>query len=159
MIQHQFHKHAQLVDSIVTPAQRKAVAAFIQAPSDFLQDSAAPGFGQSYAPQSGAIFGILKQMKETFETNLAASQKEEMESQQAYEDLKAAKEAEITAGKEQAATKTQELADTDEANAQAKQDLEDTRNSLAADQKFLMNLKETCANTDEANAQAKQDLE
>merc|ERR1719152_798754 len=58
-------------------------------------------------------------MKETFETNLAASQKEEMESQQAYEDLKAAKEAEITAGKEQSATKTQELADTDEANAQA----------------------------------------
>merc|ERR1719155_293380 len=148
MIQHQFHKHAKLVDSIVTPAQRKAVAAFIQAPSDFLQDSAAPGFGQSYAPQSGAIFGILKQMKETFETNLAASQKEEMESQQAYEDLKAAKEAEISAGKDQRDTKRQELADTDEHLAQAKQDLEDTRNSLAADQKFLMNLKETCQNTD-----------
>merc|ERR1719155_60362 len=148
MIQHQFHKHAQLVDSIVTPAQRKAVAAFIQAPSDFLQDSAAPGFGQSYAPQSGAIFGILKQMKETFETNLASSQKEEMESQQAYEDLKAAKEEEIKAGIEQSQTKTQELADTDERNAQSKQDLEDTRNSMAADQKFLMNLKETCQNTD-----------
>merc|ERR1719155_417099 len=148
MIQHQFHKHAKLVDSIVTPAQRKTVAAFIQAPSDFLQDSAAPGFGQSYAPQSGAIFGILKQMKETFETNLASSQKEEMESQQAYEDLKAAKEEEIKAGTELSETKTQELADTDARNAQSKQDLEDTRNSLAADQKFLMNLKETCQNTD-----------
>merc|ERR1719155_228883 len=149
MIQHQFHKHAKLVDSIVTPAQRKTVAAFIQAPSDFLQDSAAPGFGQSYAPQSGAIFGILKQMKETFETNLASSQKEEMESQQAYEDLKAAKEEEIKAGIEQSQTKTQELADTDSRNAQSKQDLEDTRNSLAADQKFLMNLKETCQMTDQ----------
>merc|ERR1719262_2057017 len=147
-IQHQFHKHAKIVDQIVTPTQAKAIAAFIQAPSDYLEEGAAPGFGQSYAPQSGAIFGILKQMKETFETNLAASQKEEMESQQAYEDLKAAKEAEIAAGKEQAATKTQELADMDEANAQAKQDLEDTRNSLDADQKFLMNLKETCQNTD-----------
>ena len=31
---------------------------------------------------------------------------------------------------------------------QAKQDLEDTRNTLAADQKFLMNLKETCQMTD-----------
>ena len=31
---------------------------------------------------------------------------------------------------------------------QAKQDLEDTRNSLSADQKFLMNLKETCQMTD-----------
>jgi peptidoglycan hydrolase CwlO-like protein len=46
------------------------------------------------------------------------------------------------------ATKTQELADTDEHLAQAKQDLDDTRNSLDADQKFLMNLKETCQNTD-----------
>ena len=42
--------------------------------------------------RSGAIFGILKQMKETFETNLSSSQKEEMQSQSAYEDLKAAKE-------------------------------------------------------------------
>merc|ERR1719156_483091 len=32
---------------------------------------AEPTFKQSYAPQSGEIFGILKQMKETFETNLA----------------------------------------------------------------------------------------
>merc|ERR1719262_22641 len=147
-IQHQFHKHAKIVDQIVTPTQAKAIAAFIQAPSDFLEEGAAPGFGQSYAPQSGAIFGILKQMKETFETNLASSQKEEMESQQAYEDLKAAKEEEIKAGQDQSETKTQELADTDSRNAQSKQDLEDTRNSLAADQKFLMNLKETCQNTD-----------
>merc|ERR1719158_2558049 len=88
------------------------------------------------------------QMKETFETNLASSQKEEQEGQAAYDDLKAAKEEEIKAGQDQSETKTQELADTDAANAQAKQDLEDTRNSLAADQKFLMNLKETCQNTD-----------
>ena len=35
---------------------------------------------------------ILKQMKETFETNLSSSQKEEMANQKAYEELKAAKE-------------------------------------------------------------------
>merc|ERR1712167_288277 len=69
---------------------------------------AEPTFKQSYAPQSGAIFGILKQMKETFETNLSNSQKEEMEAQKAYEDLKAAKEAEIKAGTELKDTKTQE---------------------------------------------------
>ena len=32
-----------------------------------------------------------KQMKETFETNLSSSQKEEMANQKAYEELKAAK--------------------------------------------------------------------
>merc|ERR1712232_924018 len=66
----------------------------------------------------------------------------------AYEDLKAAKEAEIAAGQSQIDTKTQELADTDEKLAQAKEDIEDTRNALAADEKFLMMLKEKCQMTD-----------
>ena len=83
-----------------------------------------------------------------FETNLSSSQKEEMQSQADYESLKAAKESEIKAGTELKDTKTQELADTDEKNVNAKTDLEDTRNSLSADQKFLMNLKETCQMTD-----------
>merc|ERR1719287_336869 len=140
-------RHKSLVEKLTSAGQRKELTAFIQAPSDYFD--AEPTFKQSYAPQSGAIFGILKQMKETFETNLETSQKEEMASQTAFEDLKATKEEEIKAGSDQKDTKTQELADTDSANAQAKQDLEDTRNTLAADQKFLMNLKETCQMTDQ----------
>merc|ERR1719420_2263186 len=146
-IQDQMRRHKKLVQKLTSERQRKEITAFIQAPSDYFD--AEPTFKQSYAPQSGAIFGILKQMKETFETNLETSQKEEMASQTAYEDLKASKEDEIKAGSDQKDTKTQELADTDSALAQAKQDLEDTRNSLAADQKFLMNLKETCQMTDQ----------
>merc|ERR1719515_542130 len=146
-IQDVMRRHKHLVEKIASHHQRKEITAFIQAPSDYFD--AEPTFKQSYAPQSGAIFGILKQMKETFETNLENSQKEEMQSQTAYEDLKATKEEEIQAGSDQKDTKTQELADTDSKNAQAKQDLEDTRNSLAADQKFLLNLKETCQNTDQ----------
>merc|ERR1719375_1239622 len=92
-------------------------------------------------------------MKETFETNLATSQKEEMENQKAYEDLKAAKEEEIAAGTSLADTKTQTLAATDEKNAQAKENLEDTENSLAADNKFLANLKDKCANMDSEYAE------
>merc|ERR1719324_239591 len=146
-IEDQMRRHKKLVEKLTSAKQRKEMTAFIQAPADFFD--AEPTFKQSYAPQSGAIFGILKQMKETFESNLSSSQKEEMQSQAAYEDLKAAKESEIQAGSDQKDTKTQELADTDEKLAQAKQDLEDTRNSLAADQKFLMNLKETCQMTDQ----------
>merc|ERR1719191_741727 len=96
----------------------------------------------------GAIIGVLSQMKETFETNLSSSQKEEMANQKAYEELKAAKEEEIRAGQEQLDTKTQELADTDEKNAQAKEDVEDTKKSLSADEEFLMMLKEKCSMTD-----------
>merc|ERR1719331_3052523 len=138
-------RHYDILTSVITPSERHSLTSFVQGGDYF---DAEPTFNQSYAPQSGQIFGILKQMKETFETNLSTSQKEEMQSQQAYESLKAAKEAEIKAGTEQRDTKSQELADTDSKNAQAKQDLDDTRNTLSADQKFLMNLKETCQNTD-----------
>merc|ERR1719475_32146 len=145
-VQNQMQKHASALAGVLTHAERRALASFIQAPEDYFD--AAPTFKQSYAPQSGEIFGILKQMKETFETNLSASQKEEMANQKAYEDLKAAKEAEIKAGQEQIDSKTQELADTDEKNAQAKEDLEDTKKSLSADEQFLMMLKEKCSMTD-----------
>merc|ERR1719453_2306585 len=147
VLRHQMHKHGQVLGEVITPSQKRAINAFVQAPADYFD--AKPTFKQAYAPQSGQIFGILKQMKETFEANLSASQKEEMANQKAYEDLKAAKEAEIQAGQEQIETKTQELATTDEKLAQSKQDIEDTRASLSADQRFLMDLKEKCQMTDQ----------
>merc|ERR1712217_709627 len=86
--------------------------------------------------------------RETFESNLSASQKEEMANQKAYSELKAAKEEEMGAGQAQVDSKTQELATTDEKNAQAKVDVEDTKASLSADEQFLMMLKEKCQMTD-----------
>merc|ERR1712226_1683693 len=145
-LQHEMQKHSNLLQGVLTHSERQAANAFIQSPEDYFD--ASPTFKQSYAPQSGEIFGILRQMKETFEANLSDAQKEEMANQKAYEDLKAAKEAEIAAGQEQIDTKTQELADTDEKNAQAKEDVEDTKKSLSADEQFLMMLKEKCSMTD-----------
>merc|ERR1719272_608694 len=124
-MQHHMKKYSSLLSGVLTHSERRAVSAFIQAPEDYFD--AEPTFKQSYAPQSGAIFGILSQMKETFETNLSSSQKEEMANQKAYEELKAAKEDEIAAGQAQIDSKTQELADTDEKNAQAKENVEDTK--------------------------------
>merc|ERR1711934_260033 len=145
-VQNEMQKHASLLTGTLTHTQRKMVSSFIQSPEDYFD--AEPTFKQSYAPQSGEIFGILKQMKETFETNLSSSQKEEMANQKAYEELKAAKEDEIAAGQAQIDSKTQELADTDEKNAQAKEDVADTKKSLSADEQFLMMLKEKCSMTD-----------
>merc|ERR1719262_123145 len=142
-LKHEMSANAAQYEGIISPSQKQQIQAFIQ-------NKVMPGSsGSSYEPKSGAIFGILEQMKETFETNLAASQKEEEQYQRAYEDLKAAKEREIAAGQQQIDVKTQELASTDEKNAQAKEDLEDTRNTLSADEEFLMMLKEKCSVTDE----------
>merc|ERR1719281_131509 len=135
-----------MLKGVLTHKERSQVAAFIQAPQDYFD--AEPTFKQSYAPQSGEIFGILNQMKESFEQNLAETQKDEAANVKAYEQLKAAKEDEIVAGQEQSETKTQELADTDEKLAQSKEDLDDTKASLTEDEAFLMMLKEKCASTD-----------
>merc|ERR550514_2173185 len=150
MLRHQMHKHADILGEVITPKQKRAIASFVQAPADYFSVKPA-SFVQApaYAPASGEIFGILKQMKETFEANLSQSQKEEMENQKAYEDLKAAKEEEIQAGQAAIDKKTEELASTDEKLAADKEDLEGTQASLEADTKFLANMKLTCQSMDQ----------
>ena len=142
-VNYQLQKWAPLLKGVLKHSERKTLAAFVQNPESALIQKKA-----GYAPQSGEIFGILKQMKESFETNLADTQKEEMQNQKAYDELKAAKEEEIAAGQEQIDAKTQELATTDEKLAESKEDLEDTRAQLSADEEFLMMLKEKCSTTD-----------
>jgi len=112
--------------------------------SSFLQ---IPGF-QSYAPQSGQVFGMLKQMKETFEGNLSESQKEEMDKRASYQELKAAKEAELKAGRTNLANMQESLASYKEKYAQAEEARANTMAQLSIDQEFLANLNEKCAQTD-----------
>merc|ERR1719160_2191163 len=123
----------------LTPSQKGKVESFLQQPAGF----------QSYAPQSGQIFGILKQMKETFETNLSQSQKDELQAAEDFANLKAAKTEEMKKAQAMVDSKTQDLADTVEANEAAKQNKADTEDDLAADTKFLEDLKVRCKNADE----------
>jgi len=135
-LQHAMKKHASLLEGVLTHSQRRTVASFLQASK------------HSYAPQSGEIFGILQQMLETFESNISGAQKDEQAAQKGYVELKASKEAEITAATESKNKKAGELADTDEKLANMKTDLDDTRAKLAADEQYLMMLKEKCEMTD-----------
>jgi DNA repair exonuclease SbcCD ATPase subunit len=136
-IQYQVAKNSKYLEGVITPTERKKI-------SSFIQESASA----KYAPQSGEIFGILEQMKESFEANLAELQKEEAANVKAFQELKAAKEEEISAGQDQIDAKTQENADADEKLAQNKEDLEDTKKTLAEDEAFLAMLKEKCSTTD-----------
>merc|ERR1719446_1816642 len=112
-IQYQVAKNSKLLEGVLTHTERKKIEAFIQSSST-----------QKYAPQSGEIFGILEQMKESFESNLAELQKEEAANVKAFTELKAAKEAEISAGQDQIDAKTQEGA---EAEISAGQDQIDAK--------------------------------
>jgi len=136
-IQYQVAKNAKLLEGVLTHTERKKIAAFIQSSTS-----------ERYAPQSGEIFGILEQMKESFENNLSELQKEEGANVKAFGELKTAKEEEITAGQDQIDAKTQEGADAEEKLAQSREDLDDTQKTLAEDEAFLAMLKEKCSTTD-----------
>merc|ERR1719331_3120971 len=124
-------KNSDLINQMLTKQQRRTVTAFVQSPDDFFDTGLKHQTALIQAAPSAEIFGVLKQMKEGFETNLAASQKEEMTAQGEYEDVKKGKTEEIAAGTAQIDTKTQELADSDEKNAVSKETLEETSNTLA----------------------------
>merc|ERR1719424_1220424 len=125
----------------------REVASFVQAPEDYVASSPKAVLQAQQAP-SGEIYGILGQMKETFESNLATTQKEEKSNEKSYGELKVAKESQIAAGQEQVDTKTQELAAAQEKMSLDKQELQDTKSTLAGDEKFLAMLKEKCAVND-----------
>merc|ERR1719389_1221114 len=146
-LQHSLHHQGGLITQLLTPKQRKTVEAFVQSPDDFFDfglNAKRPKTALVQAAPSAEIFGVLKQMKEGFETNLGASQAEEMKAQAEYEGVKAGKEKEIAAGQSQIDTKTGLLADTDEKNALSKKQLAETQATLAADTEFLGKLKEQC---------------
>merc|ERR1719335_1987288 len=96
------------------------------------------------APKSAVIFGILKQMKEEFETTLADSRTDEEQATSDFEALKASKTKEINAGEDQIKQKTEQKADAEELNARSKEDFEDTSAQLKADTKFLANVQSQC---------------
>jgi len=127
---------------------QKGPSQFQQAVSAFLQQHKDGSPHQEFAPQSGEIFGILKGMQESFETNLVNSQEEEKEGVRAFNELKAAKTVEIDDAKEQVESKAEAKASTDEQLSTSKEDLEDTRSTVTADTEFLMDLQERCRNMD-----------
>merc|ERR1719265_50431 len=139
-MQSEMDKHHDMLQGVITPHHRNLVLTAFKA-----KESKA----QPYAPASGEIFGILKQMKETFETNLQESQKQEGSDELTYNNLKAAKVEEISAISATVQEKEQQQASAGETNAQAKEDLEDTKAALEADSTFLDDLKTRCAQTDE----------
>merc|ERR1719388_551386 len=140
---------SQMVDnsSGMNKASVGALRSFLhnaESASSFL---AIPGM-QSYAPQSGQIFGILNQMKEDFEVNLSEAQKSEAKAKAEYESLKAAKEEEIETGRKLIVSIDQDIGEIQEKYAQEAKQLENTQEQLAMDEEFLATLKEKCATMD-----------
>jgi len=100
--------------------------------------------GTDYAPQSGQIVGILKQMGDEMAAGLAEATKAEEAAIAIYEKLMAAKKKEVIALTKEIETKLTRIGDLGVEIAEMKNDLGDTQEALVADKKFLANLEENC---------------
>jgi len=111
--------------------------------SSFL--SVGQGDDQGYAPASGEIVGILKQMKDEMEKDVADITATENEAAADFEGLVGAKKKEIAAATKAIEEKIQRSGELAVQIATEKNDLEDTKEGLAEDKVYLANLDKQCA--------------
>jgi len=94
---------------------------------------------------SDTIIGVVEQMKETMEADLAETEKSEAESKTTYETLMTSKKSEIEAAGKAIETKSARLGRWAWFRAWALGALAKTTDAVAEDTKFQANLKQSCA--------------
>jgi len=100
---------------------------------------------ESYAPQSGQITGILKEMSDTMTSSLGSATSDENSAIKSYEGLMAAKTKEVDALTASIEEKSVRLGETQVNIVEMKEDLDDTQKALLEDKKFLADLGKNCA--------------
>jgi len=101
--------------------------------------------GSSYAPSSGEVTGILKQLGEEMSKNLAEIESSEASAIKSFEEMVAAKKKEIESLSATVETKTQQIGELGVEIVQMKEDLSDTQAALLEDKKYLADLETSCA--------------
>jgi len=112
----------------------------------FLSNSA------TYAPASGQITGILKQMTDTMNADLAEATAGENTAIKGFTELMAAKEKEVGALTKAIEEKMVRLGSLQVEIVEMKEDLDDTGKALLEDKKFLADLEKNCATKGEEHA-------
>merc|ERR1719199_1032942 len=149
-------------------AMKKAIAAIEKGATGFLQTSAGATLkklvvtldmsptdrdvmssflseGSRYAPQSGEITGILKQMLDTMSGDLADAEAKEKEANENFEGQAAALTKTIETCTKKIETLLVRIGDAGVDLVNMKEDLDDTSKCLAEDKEFLANMDKTCA--------------
>jgi hypothetical protein len=102
-------------------------------------------FSQGYAPQSGQITGILKELSDDMGRDLAAATKVEEEAIATYGELMSAKTKEVNACTASIEAKTKEIGELGIEIVEMKEDLSDTEIAYGEDKQFLADLEKNCA--------------
>merc|ERR1719421_2084698 len=114
---------------------REAILAFLQGNP----------FSQGYAPQSGQIVGILKELSDDMGRDLAAATDVETAAIKTYDELMAAKTKEVNACTASIEAKTKQIGELGIEIVELKEDLSDTEAAYMEDKKFLADLEKNCA--------------
>jgi len=102
------------------------------------------GESSGYVPASGQITGILKQMSDTLEANLATATAEENAGIKDFNGLVAAKTKQINALTKEVESKTSRIGELGVELVTQKEDLDDTTKSLIEDEAFLKDMEKSC---------------
>jgi len=119
---------------LLSPKERRSVAAFLQAP-----------FTGTYTAQSGEIVGILKNMRDTFKSNLASARAAESASTEAHTKFTKVKTDEFDRAKASFNEKDTTLGSNDNSLSTKKEQRADAETSKASDEEFLAKLLNLCA--------------
>merc|ERR1719446_811735 len=114
--------------------QKRSVSSFIQAP-----------FTGTYQSQSGEIVGILKNMRDTFKSNLASARASESAAAESHSAFSKVKEDEFNKMKKSFDDKDKVLGENDDAISTKKTSKSETEASKADDEEFLAKLVKMCA--------------
>lgn len=100
--------------------------------------------GSDYAPQSGQITGILKQMNDEMSKNLADATEAEEAAIASHKELMAANKKQVEVLSASIESKMEKVGELGVAIVQLKGDLDDTAEALIENKKFVANLAEDC---------------
>jgi septal ring factor EnvC (AmiA/AmiB activator) len=109
---------------------------------EFLQSRSSSDAG--YAPASGQIVGILKQMKETMEADLVELTKQENEAIESFNGMQAAKNKEIQASTESIEENSSKIGELGVSIVTMQGNMKDTVDTIGADEGFLEELGKSC---------------
>jgi len=118
----------------LSPAQRKTITGFIQAP-----------FTGEYSSQSGEIVGILKNMRDTFKADLATARGAETKSVRSHDAYIETMTAEKNTQSDAHASKQDQLGANDGDLGSATEELETAETTKSEDEEFLATLTKQCA--------------
>mmetsp|Transcript_34450 Transcript_34450/g.53508 ORF Transcript_34450/g.53508 Transcript_34450/m.53508 type:complete len:723 (+) Transcript_34450:43-2211(+) len=129
-------RRAASKDEHLTDDDKQSVLLFLSGTTE--------GNSERYMPKGSEIVGILKDMKDGFEKDLAGVESEEAEALKIYEDLMSAKKKEVQTLQASIEKKTGRSGELAMSVVRMKQELTDNEAALIENQKFLNDLDADC---------------